>query len=111
MAGYAASKAFVLSFTEAAWAETRACKGITVLAVCPAGTDTNFQRAGNVKRPSGDTLLSPAHVAAAIRKAARRGERMTIFVGRRTLAMSLLARIAPRRHLVTAWARMMTKLR
>ena len=41
MAVYAATKAFVLSFTEALWSETRK-NGIRVLAVCPGPTDTSF---------------------------------------------------------------------
>lgn len=38
---YAASKAFVLSFSEALWAEYRS-RGIKVLALCPGATDTDF---------------------------------------------------------------------
>ncbi|MEC4814703.1 MAG: SDR family oxidoreductase [Scytonema sp. PMC 1069.18] len=38
---YAASKAFVLSFSEALWAENRQ-HGVRVLAVCPGPTDTEF---------------------------------------------------------------------
>jgi short-subunit dehydrogenase len=41
MAVYAATKAFVLSFTEAVWAEERK-HGVRVLAVCPGLTDTPF---------------------------------------------------------------------
>jgi short-subunit dehydrogenase len=41
MAVYGATKAFVLSFTEALWAEERQ-HGIRVLAVCPGLTDTPF---------------------------------------------------------------------
>lgn len=41
MAVYSASKAFVLSFTEALWAEERG-HGVRVLAVCPGLTDTPF---------------------------------------------------------------------
>jgi Short-chain dehydrogenases of various substrate specificities len=41
MAVYGASKAFVLSFSEALWAEYRS-KGIRVLALCPGPTHTNF---------------------------------------------------------------------
>lgn len=41
MAVYGASKAFVLSFTEALWEEERR-HGIRVLAVCPGLTDTPF---------------------------------------------------------------------
>src|SRR3546814_10127677 len=41
MAVYGASKAFVLNFTEALWAEARG-SGLTVLAVCPGPTRTEF---------------------------------------------------------------------
>ncbi|WP_137872142.1 SDR family oxidoreductase [Rhodococcus sp. Q] len=41
MAVYAATKAFVLSFSEALWAEARGT-GLTVLAVCPGPTRTEF---------------------------------------------------------------------
>lgn len=41
MAVYAATKAFVLSFTEALWAETRKT-GVRVMALCPGATDTAF---------------------------------------------------------------------
>ncbi|MEP9395116.1 SDR family oxidoreductase [Gordonia sp. VNQ95] len=41
MAVYAATKAFVLSFTRAVWAETRNT-GVRVLAVSPGATDTEF---------------------------------------------------------------------
>lgn len=41
MAIYAATKAFVLSFTEALWSETRG-SGVQVLALCPGATETGF---------------------------------------------------------------------
>jgi hypothetical protein len=41
MAVYGATKAFVLSFTEALWAETRGT-GVRVTALCPGSTDTGF---------------------------------------------------------------------
>lgn len=41
MAIYAATKAYVKSFTEALWAEARGT-GVQVLAVCPGPTDTSF---------------------------------------------------------------------
>ena len=41
MAVYGASKAFVLSFTEALWAETRTT-GVRVMALCPGATETGF---------------------------------------------------------------------
>src|SRR5256885_14150808 len=41
MATYAATKAFVLSFSEAVWEENRPL-GVKVMAPCPGVTDTNF---------------------------------------------------------------------
>jgi hypothetical protein len=41
MAVYGATKAYVLSFTEALWAETRGT-GVRVTALCPGATDTAF---------------------------------------------------------------------
>jgi short-subunit dehydrogenase len=41
MAVYAATKAFVLSFTEALWGETRG-SGVRVLTLCPGATETAF---------------------------------------------------------------------
>ena len=47
MAVYGATKAFVLSFTEALWAETRTT-GVRVMALCPGATETGFfQTPGN----------------------------------------------------------------
>jgi uncharacterized protein len=50
MAVYAATKAFVTSFSEAIAEENRPF-GIQVLALCPGSTKTNFFRASNIERP------------------------------------------------------------
>src|SRR5687768_17927332 len=50
MATYAATKAFVLSFSEALWEENRPFD-IKVMALCPGSTDTNFFEAARIKRP------------------------------------------------------------
>ena len=49
MATYAATKAFVTSFSEAIAEENREY-GITVLALCPGSTKTNFFDASNIER-------------------------------------------------------------
>ncbi len=41
MATYGASKAFVLSFSEALWAETEKA-GVRVMTLCPGPTETRF---------------------------------------------------------------------
>lgn len=50
MATYAATKAFVSSFSEAI-AEENAPFGIQVLTLCPGSTKTNFFAASNIERP------------------------------------------------------------
>ncbi|MFM8598327.1 MAG: SDR family NAD(P)-dependent oxidoreductase [Mycobacterium sp.] len=61
MAVYAATKAFVLSFTEALWAETRTT-GVRVVALCPGATETGFfDAAGKEFLTSG--RQTPDHVA------------------------------------------------
>jgi short-subunit dehydrogenase len=53
MAVYGATKAFVLSFTEALWQETKG-SGVRVLALCPGATETEFfARAGEEFLTSG----------------------------------------------------------
>jgi len=111
MAAYAASKAFVLSYSEAIAVETGAAGRIRVITVCPAGTDTGFQTSAGVKRADGERLLSPHHVAAQILRAADRGRSTTLFVGHRTWMMALLARLLPRRVVATLWGQMMRRLR
>jgi uncharacterized protein len=50
MATYAATKAFVTSFSEAIAEENRPF-GIHILALCPGSTKTNFFEASNIERP------------------------------------------------------------
>lgn len=72
MATYAATKAFVLSFSEALWEENR-IHGIHVLALCPGVTDTNFFAASQIDRPPMRTVQTPEEVVdAALRGLSRR---------------------------------------
>ena len=59
MAVYGATKAFVLSFTEALWSEERK-HGIRILAVCPGLTDTSFFEV------AGDAAVKAASGSAAV---------------------------------------------
>jgi len=71
MATYAATKAFVLSFSEALWDENRT-HGIHVMALCPGVTETNFFEASDMERPPMRTMQSPEEVVeAALRGLAR----------------------------------------
>lgn len=64
VAAYAASKAFVLSFTQAVWAETRGT-GVRVVAVSPGPTDTpmNTRSVPGKRRPGhvADTVMVALH--------------------------------------------------
>lgn len=74
MATYAATKAFVLSFSEALWEENRA-RGIKVLALCPGVTDTNFFDAAQMKeRPPMRIAQTPEQVVDAALHALERGK-------------------------------------
>ena len=61
MATYAATKAFVLSFSEALWDENR-LHGIHVMALCPGVTETNFFEASDIERPPMRTVHTPEEV-------------------------------------------------
>lgn len=111
MATYAASKAFVLSYSEALAEECAGEPGVRVITILPGGTDTGFQAAAGVRRVDGERLLGPHDVGARILEAIDAGRSATIYVGFRTFAMSLLARLIPRRWLVALWGRLMGSLR
>jgi short-subunit dehydrogenase len=97
MAVYYASKAFVLSFSEALDAEV-AGSGVTVTALCPGPTSTEFQkRAGIANSPlfRGNTMTS-AQVAQ-IGYAAMMGGKRTAICGLKNRFLALTSRLVPRR--------------
>ena len=61
MATYAATKAFVLSFSQALWEENRQ-HGVHVMALCPGVTDTNFFAASKMDRPPLRTIQTAEEV-------------------------------------------------
>jgi short-subunit dehydrogenase len=77
MATYAATKAFVLSFSEALAEENRS-HGIKVLALCPGVTDTNFFAASNIDRPPMRTVQTAEEVVEAALRGLRFGKRTVI---------------------------------
>lgn len=70
MAVYYASKAYVLSFSEALWAELEGT-GVTVTALCPGPTETGFQKRGNME----DSRLVAGRKIMDVRPVARAGYR------------------------------------
>lgn len=68
---YAATKAFVLNFSEAIWSENKA-RGIQVLALCPGPTESNFMTVAefpSTMQMSGQVLVSSESVVEAALKA------------------------------------------
>ena len=103
---YGATKAFVLSWSEALWAETRA-RGIKVLALCPGATQTEFfERVGKDVKATKDT---PAFVVQTAFKALSRGD-STVVVGRaNSLSVTILPRILSRQTLILTTGKVIRK--
>jgi short-subunit dehydrogenase len=94
MATYAATKAFVLSFSEALWEENRA-HGVHVMALCPGVTETNFFAAAHIQMPPMRTTQTPEDVVeTALRGLARR--KSHIVSGWTNLLMIESERLVPR---------------
>lgn len=80
MAVYYATKAYVLSFTEAL-AEELTGTGVTATALCPGPTRTEFQRKaglGDVPMLRGPLVLDASRVARAGWEGAKRGKRVVV---------------------------------
>jgi uncharacterized protein len=77
MATYAATKAFVLSFTEAIAEENRP-HGIQVMALCPGVTETNFFEASKIDRPPMRTIQTAEEVVDAALRAMDRQKTVAI---------------------------------
>lgn len=99
LAAYAASKAFVLSFTQALWAETRS-RNVRVVAVSPGPTTTPMNSA------SGKGKRRPDQVAQTV-MAALAGSRPAVVDGRRNAVLAALIRLLPARVITGLALRMM----
>jgi short-subunit dehydrogenase len=98
MATYAASKAFVLSFSEALWEENRT-HGITVMALCPGVTETNFFDASQMQRPPARTVQTPEEVVDVALRAVRRGQ-PSVISGWSNFFLVETERLVPRRFIL-----------
>jgi len=97
MAVYGASKAFVLNFTEALWAEARG-SGLTVLAVCPGPTRTEFfDVVGSEDAAVGRMQTATQVVDTAFRALDRRYAPPTVVSGLPNWVSSISTRFATRR--------------
>jgi len=94
MATYAATKAFVLSFSEALWEESRPY-GIKVMALCPGVTDTNFFAASRMQRPPARVSQTAEDVVDTALRGLKRG-RSHIIAGVTNYFMIQSERLVPR---------------
>jgi short-subunit dehydrogenase len=100
MATYAATKAFVLTFTEALWEENRP-HGVTVMALCPGATDTNFFEASRMHRPPMRVSQTADDVVDAALRGLKRGK-STVISGWTNLFMIEAQRLVPRSLILRA---------
>ncbi|MBV9957604.1 MAG: SDR family oxidoreductase [Acidobacteria bacterium] len=94
MTTYAATKAFVLSFSDALWEENRA-HGVSVMALCPGVTDTNFFAASEMERPPMRVSQTPEQVVDTALKGLKRG-RGHIISGWTNYILTESERLVPR---------------
>src|SRR6185436_15825594 len=105
MTTYAATKAFVLSFSEALWEENRAF-GIKVMALCPGVTETNFFEAARGEKPPARASQTPEEVVDTALRGLARG-RSHIISGWTNFLMTQSERLAPRSLITRVAGRMM----
>ena len=111
MATYSASKAFVLHFSLALYAEMRPL-GIHVMALCPGTTETGFFEVAGIRPATGpgNTMASPEVVVqAALRGLHRR--RAVVVCGGANRVMVAAERLLPRPLLARIVARVMKSWR
>jgi len=107
MATYAATKAFVLSFSEALWEENRP-HGIHVMALCPGVTETNFFEAARGEKPPARVAQTPEDVVETALRALNRGSGHVVS-GWTNFFMTEAERFVPRSLVVRAAGKMMRK--
>jgi uncharacterized protein len=94
MATYAATKAFVLSFSEALWEENRS-HGVHVMALCPGVTETNFFEAAGMDHPPMRLTQTPEEVVETALRALNR-KKSTVISGWTNFFTVEVERLFPR---------------
>ncbi|BAV07255.1 hypothetical protein SAMN05421788_102122 [Filimonas lacunae] len=107
IAVYCASKAFVLSFSEALYGEYKS-KGITVTAVCPGNTQTEFATTANAQT-EGMAFASAEAVAKESLQAFIKEKNYIVTGGVGNYIQSLSARFLPRKTMINIVAGMFSK--
>ncbi|MFD7080134.1 SDR family NAD(P)-dependent oxidoreductase [Streptomyces sp. NPDC059918] len=107
MAVYGASKAFVLSFTEALWQESRGT-GLRVMALSPGATKTEFFDVVGTQDAAGGTRMQTSEevVRTALKALDRRNPAPSVVSGAMNRIMAYSGRFASRRTVVRIVGRM-----
>jgi short-subunit dehydrogenase len=100
MAVYAATKAFVLSFTSAVWGEIAGSK-VRVLAVCPGATATEFFDVAGAK-PFGGLAPVSAVIDATFKALDAKKSRPAVIVGRQNALMAGFSKRLPAKAVIKA---------
>jgi short-subunit dehydrogenase len=112
MAVYAATKAFVLSFTEALWQESLGT-GLRVITLSPGATRTEFFEVVGTDTADGGTTRQPPEevVATVLRALDRRTPPPSVVSGRLNRLMTNMGRVLSRRRAVLFAASMTRTMR
>jgi uncharacterized protein len=108
MSVYAATKAFVLSFSEALWAENQNT-GVHVMAVCPGPTESQFFEAADFPKTlasSGQTIASAETVAREALQALKQKQSNVVAGGIANQFVANASRFLPRQTLVNGIAKL-----
>lgn len=106
MSVYGATKAFVLSFTEALWAEYRK-SGIKILAVCPGPVDTGFFDVMGTNPDFAKKRETPEHVVKCALKALESNNTHVITGSMKNYWVANLSRFVPRKWVARVTERVM----
>jgi len=106
MAVYGATKAFVLSFTEALWSESKDT-GVNVLALAPGATRTEFFDVAGSGAQVGNFRTSTDVVALALATVDRRNPPPSVIDGSANRVTAFMTRLASRRVVLALTNRLM----
>lgn len=113
MSVYAATKAFILSFSEALWAENKD-RGVKILAVCPGPTESEFFNRADfpdaATGPNGGTMATADKVVQETFKALEKGHSNVVTGGFANQVIVNLPRLIPRDLLVDVVGKQFKKI-
>ena len=104
MAIYAATKAYVLSFTEALWGELHGT-GVTALALNPGGTATEFFDVAGGRVAGGALAPISAVITTTFRALGKKQPPPSVVVGSLNATMTNIQRFVPRKTIIRAAGR------